>query len=198
MKRFRPTVVAATVAASLAMTGCYGKFALTKKLYNFNGSIGNKFAAQVVFWAFVIVPVYEVCAFVDTVVFNLIEFWSGGNPIAMKDGETQERVVEADGQRVKLTFSDRGQTVRIDGAGKSYVLRVEDSGATLRTADGQLVVESRATAAGGVEVWDANGVVMAKASDSDLAALAGAARAGRVAFEEQWALTRGTRVAVAR
>ncbi len=82
-------------ALALLTTGCYGKFALTQKLYGWNGSLGNKFVNTIVFWAFIVLPVYEVFAFVDFVALNLIEFWSGSNPLAVLDHD--------DGSRTRLT-----------------------------------------------------------------------------------------------
>lgn len=71
-----------TALAPLAASSCYGKFALVSKLHAWNGSLGSKVAQQFVFWAFLILPVYGACMFVDAVIFNLIEFWSGKNPVA--------------------------------------------------------------------------------------------------------------------
>lgn len=70
------------LASTIFLSSCYGSFKLTKKYYDFNGSMGNKFLNELVFIASAIVPVYEVCVFVDAVVLNTIEFWSGSNPLA--------------------------------------------------------------------------------------------------------------------
>jgi hypothetical protein len=83
---FRKMIVSLSLAALLAgatvpATGCYGSFSLTKKLHSWNGQLGHKVVNTLVFWAFVIIPVYGVCMVGDTVIFNLIEFWSGKNPI---------------------------------------------------------------------------------------------------------------------
>ena len=75
------TLVAATMATSSA---CFGSFNATRKLWMFNRDVSkNKFAQEVVFLAMNIVPVYGVGAFLDAVVFNTVEFWSGKNPIEM-------------------------------------------------------------------------------------------------------------------
>lgn len=102
--------------STLAMfaTGCYGKFALTQKLYGWNGSLGNKFVNTIVLWAFIILPVYEVCAFVDFVALNLIEFWSGTNPLAQLDHE--------DGSQTRLTRVSL-DTVRLERLVDGVVVR---------------------------------------------------------------------------
>jgi len=81
-------ILLASVCLSVAVlnSGCYGSFPLTKTVYKFNGGIGDKYVKQVVFWAFVIIPVYPVSALADGVIFNLVEFWTGTNPLSMKEG----------------------------------------------------------------------------------------------------------------
>ncbi len=80
MKRL---LIALCLTGMLATTaGCYGQFALTKKVHQWNGSVsGDKFVHTLVFWAMIIVPVYEVVMLADGLVFNTIEFWSGSNPL---------------------------------------------------------------------------------------------------------------------
>jgi len=72
---------------AMIITGCYGSFALTKKVYKWNGTVGDKFVNEVVFLAFNIVPVYGATVFIDGILLNSIEFWTGKNPIALKMGE---------------------------------------------------------------------------------------------------------------
>lgn len=103
--------------APLAASGCFGKFALVSKLHAWNGSLGSKVAQQFVFWAFLILPVYGACMFVDAVIFNLIEFWSGKNPLAElphPDGSTTKLSRTSDGE-VRLTRT-QGERVLADVA----------------------------------------------------------------------------------
>lgn len=92
----------------IMQTGCYGSFGLTNKVYEFNGSVGDKFINTIVFWVFVIVPVYEVTFFLDGVLFNLIEFWSGNNPIAMQEGDTDIQMIKS-GDREYLVTTTRNK-----------------------------------------------------------------------------------------
>lgn len=85
---FKRIVVSLSLAGLLAatavpMAGCYGGFNLTKKVHTWNGQVSNKWVNTLIFWAFIIIPVYEVCTFVDAIVFNVIEFWSGKNVISV-------------------------------------------------------------------------------------------------------------------
>ncbi len=129
------------LGSTLAMfaTGCYGKFALTQKLYGWNGSLGNKFVNTIVFWAFILLPVYEVCAFVDFVALNLIEFWSGTNPLAQLDHD--------DGSQTRLTRLSF-ETVRLERLVDGVVIqsielhRPTQTSAMAVTSDGQVIAQA--------------------------------------------------------
>ena len=79
-KKFLP-VAAVILAGSLALPSCIGSFALSNKVLAWNQTIDNKFVNELVFIALWIVPVYEVSMFIDSVVINSIEFWTGSNPM---------------------------------------------------------------------------------------------------------------------
>ena len=84
--RWRGVVVALTLA-SVALTGCFGKFTLVRGLYQFNKQVEDKFVRSLVFDVMVILPVYEVAGLVDWAVLNVIEFWTGKNPVVIKTAE---------------------------------------------------------------------------------------------------------------
>lgn len=103
MKKFiRNTVMAVSLMGLLIQTGCYGSFELTKKVYDWNGSIEDKFVRSIVFFALCVIPVYPLAAFVDAVFLNLIEFWSGSNPIGMNEGDHEEQLVYFKGKTYKI------------------------------------------------------------------------------------------------
>jgi hypothetical protein len=87
------------------ISGCYGKFSLTKKLYTWNGTVGDKWVNSIVMWVLFIVPVYEVVGFVDLVILNVIEHWTGKNPVAMGPGESETQIVQMDGKTYEITAS---------------------------------------------------------------------------------------------
>ncbi len=82
MKKKYLTLAVATLLAGSMLTSCIGSFSLTNKLLSWNHQVSNKFVNELVFFAFWIIPVYEVTALADVLVLNSIEFWSGSNPIA--------------------------------------------------------------------------------------------------------------------
>lgn len=88
---------------SSSLVGCYGNFTLTRKLYTWNGSLGDKFLVSAVAWVMVIVPIYGFAGFIDFVFLNTVEFWTGKNPMAMKAGEKEIQVVEMNGEQYEIT-----------------------------------------------------------------------------------------------
>jgi hypothetical protein len=73
-------VLVLLIHLSVVFSGCYGKFALTKKLYEFNGTIADPVAKSLVN-AGLVIFVYWVSGLGDWAVFNVVEFWTGKNPI---------------------------------------------------------------------------------------------------------------------
>ncbi len=89
MRKLLFTAVAASIM--ITQTGCFGSFTLVKKVYEFNdGASDNKFVKTLLFYVLNIVPVYGIAGFLDLIIFNLLEFWTGSNPIAMNEGEFEE------------------------------------------------------------------------------------------------------------
>ena len=70
------------VALGLLLSGCYGPFNLTRRLYNWNGQAGTtKWEREFVFLLLAALPVYELTTLGDAIVFNSMEFWTGNNPV---------------------------------------------------------------------------------------------------------------------
>ncbi len=119
-KRYLSVAIVATLCGSMLMTSCIGSFSLTNKLLTWNKGIGNKFVNEVVFFAFWILPVYEVSGLADLLVINSIEFWSGTNPVASagnrevigQDGH--KYLVECDSQGYTITDETSGSQTRLD------------------------------------------------------------------------------------
>jgi hypothetical protein len=104
MKRFSIGLIAGLfLFISVMTTGCYGPFRLTTNVYEWNGSVGDDVINEVVFLLFLFIPVYSVCLFIDGVILNTIEFWTGSNPIAMNEGEKEIKVVKSKGKTYKIT-----------------------------------------------------------------------------------------------
>ena len=106
----RHLTVTATVivmVASLMATGCVGQFALFNKLAQWNMTVtDNKFINEVVFLVLNFIPVYGIAGLADAVVINSIEFWTGENPILVK--ENYKKTVQSGDQKVIQTFRSEG------------------------------------------------------------------------------------------
>ncbi len=110
-------VVISFLVLALSFTSCYGPFKLTNKLYDWNGKVGDKVVNSLVFVGFVVIPVYEVSLFLDGIVFNTIEFWTGNNPIAMNDGESESKVVKTESGEYIITARKNSYIIeKKDGA----------------------------------------------------------------------------------
>lgn len=102
-----------TLASTMALSGCYGKFAMTKKLYDFNGKIHpNGIVQSIIMVGLNIIPVYGIAILADALILNSVEFWTGSNP--MTTGSTYEEK-DAQGNQVtaiKLPDGSMDLTVR--------------------------------------------------------------------------------------
>ncbi|MCB0805090.1 MAG: DUF3332 family protein [Bacteroidales bacterium] len=113
------------LAITLTQTGCFGSFKLTTGLYDWNMNIGGDGAKEVVFLAFLIVPVYGVTVFLDVILLNTIEYWSGDSPYSMNEGEEEIQIVKNNGNSYQITATkNKFSVVQLDGknAGDEYQL----------------------------------------------------------------------------
>ena len=112
-KTFKLTAL--LLVATIMFSSCIGSFRLTNKLKDWNEGVGSKWVNELVFLAMHIVPVYEVAIFVDAVVLNSVEFWTG------KKASVKVQVVQnSQGQDVEITamengykFSSNGETMNL-------------------------------------------------------------------------------------
>lgn len=106
-KRFTQAIAVFLISVmSLTLSGCFGSFALTSKLHDWNGTVSDsKFVNELVFLGLCIIPVYELACLGDALIFNSIEFWGETNPIAMKAGEVEESEILHEGAMYKMTKS---------------------------------------------------------------------------------------------
>lgn len=155
MKRFVRLLTLGAVLAGAA--GCYGQFALTKKVHKWNGEVtSNKFVHTLLFWGMVIIPVYQVVTFVDGVFFNVVEFWTGKNLLENPGALDVKTSAMADGSMVFATAEHR---YRIYPEGSDSVRIFVDgrfAGRATRTEDGAVAIEN--TLAGQSMVIAANDV----------------------------------------
>lgn len=114
MKKIRTFLSALIIAGiMLSQQSCIGSFQLTKSLYDWNTSeVGGKWGQALVFFALVVIPVYELTLLADMVVLNTIEFWGGSNPLSMAPGETETKIVRNGNDYYKLTAEQN--TIKVE------------------------------------------------------------------------------------
>ena len=95
------------LAATIMFSSCLGSFQLTNKMLTFNKSLGDKWVNELVFAACCILPVYEFTLFIDAVVLNSIEFWTGNKLLSENVGENKV-VTNKDGNEVEITTLENG------------------------------------------------------------------------------------------
>lgn len=138
MKKFYLSVAMLLIAGSaLTMQSCIGSFALTNNVLTWNKQVGSKFVNELVFFAFWVLPVYEVTSIADLLVINSIEFWSGKNPmqagtkvidtdsgryLVKCDGKGYDVVNEFTGESIRLDFDEDTQTWSLDNNGEDIPL----------------------------------------------------------------------------
>ncbi len=119
MKKFYVSVAMLLLAGTALTTqSCIGSFALTNKVLSWNNQVGSKFVNELVFFAFWVLPVYEVTAVADLLVINSIEFWSGTNPMQagtkVIETDTGRYLVKCDGKGYDVVNEDTGDSIRLD------------------------------------------------------------------------------------
>lgn len=126
MKGYKKAALALFLAFSVTASGCYGKFALTKKVYDLNGKItDSKFVHSLVMIGFYIVPIYGLALLGDALIFNVIEFWSGDNPVVEKTGDN------------RVAIRKDGKTYEIESLGhQSFAMYIDGKLAALASRDG--------------------------------------------------------------
>ncbi len=115
MLKMKKSVIAMVLLATIPLSGCFGQFNLVRTVYKLNQAPKDKFVRSLLTWVMVIVPVYSLAALGDFVILNVIEFWTGSNPInasrELDDGtKVVMRTIEKDGARVlEVTASKDGE-----------------------------------------------------------------------------------------
>lgn len=155
-KVYLTAAVAFALAGSMMFSSCVGSFALTNKVLSWNNQVGNKFVNELVFFAFWILPVYEVTAIADLLVINSIEFWSGSNPMSAStkaiDTDHGRYLVKCDGKgynidcpdgsSMRLNFTEEDQTWSIENAeGENipFMTFVDDTHVRMIAPDGTMM-----------------------------------------------------------
>ncbi len=131
-----PRMAAALMALSLAITGCYGPFNLTRKVHQWNGQVGDKWANEIVFLVLAWLPVYSISTLADAIVFNSIEFWTGNNPVPPP---TAQALPRTDTKRIARGDAEAVLTRHANTGGEQFTIEQYRQGQSV----GSLHIEQR-------------------------------------------------------
>lgn len=174
MKIIKRSLFALSMGSLLiTQTGCFGSFALVNKVYDWNDSVvDNKFVKTLLFYVLNIIPVYGIAGFIDVVILNLIEFWSGSNPLSMNEGDYEMQLVTVKGEEFKMEATkDTFTTTQLSGekAGEVRVMKYDRCDNTWKYTDSKVSDMAVMSFIGGdadnIRVYTQNGSVDLTASD---------------------------------
>jgi hypothetical protein len=119
MKKLNLKVVACLMMGGLLYSSCIGSFSLFNSYAKWQCHMtGNKFINAIV--GFILMPfVGSVCLFIDSVVLNTIEFWTGDNPMQANICKTQQ-VMGSDGRYYAVTTLENGYEIKAPTGEMSY------------------------------------------------------------------------------
>lgn len=126
---FRRAVAVLAIAAfvPIATTACFGRFELVRKVYKFNQEVSeDKWVQELAFLVLAILPVYGLASWIDAIIVNSIEFWTGKNPALEADAGTKRVVQGSNGETaVSRLLPDGSIALEItETNGKAHYLRV--------------------------------------------------------------------------
>lgn len=139
--------------SALSFQSCIGSFSLTNKVLQWNRNVSNKFVNELVFFAFWILPVYEVTSIADLLVINSIEFWSGNKPL-----EANNQVIETEHGNYQILASESGyQITSPDGNILNFDFNSETQSWSFSNKEGSKTEFLRFIDKDHVEILDING-----------------------------------------
>ena len=159
--------VSAVLALGLCVSGCYGPFNLTRRLYQWNGQFADKWEKEIVFVLIAWVPVYGLAVAGDAIVFNSMEFWTGKNPVdapAQRSDLPQVKRIARGDQEAVLTYTPNSHGAALtvqqfqqgQPAGSVHIAQ-RDGVTEGRDQGGTLLVTAQTTQDGGMVVRDERG-----------------------------------------
>lgn len=143
MKKTKYFLAPVLGAALLFNSGCLGSFALTKKSINFVKSIDNSgIISHIAFW--LTSPIHATIFAVDIFFLNFLEFWTGANPIAMAEGESDTQIVSVDGVEMKVTATKNKMILEPVGESSENTIEVdflpESNSAIVHSKNGSQII----------------------------------------------------------
>jgi len=148
------------------LTACFGPFKLTKRVYDWNASLDNKWGREALFLVMSVVPVYGFVILADSIVFNSIDFWGAQNGSSAQVSKTT-KFVSVDNKQAVLSYSAADKKMRIDMF-ENYrptahlLIESPHDGLTIaRDSAGNVVMTAKRLKDGAVMIEDKDGKMVA-------------------------------------
>jgi hypothetical protein len=173
---YRIVAMCALVVAVPALSGCFGRFPLTKAIYEFNDELGDesrvsgRLFESFMFW--ILSPIYGLALLGDTLVINLIEFWTGepmdigsaiereGTSVALLPGENENEAI--------LMMMQDGRVVR-----EERLVRISSTEIEIRNTEKEVLGRLVRNSDGDIQPIGSDGeLVSAVSNDTLMAAMA--------------------------
>ncbi len=169
MKKFIVTLM----LVGFITTGCTGSFMLTKKVYNWHRSLGDKWSDEFGFLVCALLPIYGISTFADAIVFNSIEFWTGKNPVESAKAETTTKMVKTDEGEATLSYNAAANHLTIASQKKGLhptTITLQKSGDIVTTTDkdGNLLYTTKKTENGDFLVYNKNSELVRSYSKDEI------------------------------
>lgn len=154
------------------LSGCYGPFNLTRKVWKWNGETEDKFGREAVFLVFCILPVYGFSVLGDSLVLNPIDFWSAKpekKPKINKRGKSKKsKVISVNDEKAVLAPFGLNEGFGLDlirGNNLVEHLTIEntESGAVAKNPGGAVILTAFTMLDGTLIAKDAAGRIVSSA-----------------------------------
>ena len=162
MKKLNLKVVACLMMGTLLYSSCIGSFSLFNSYAKWQCNMtGNKFINAIV--GFILMPIVgSVCLFVDSVVLNTIEFWTGSNPMAAGQVKT---VMGQDGRYYAIKTLKNGYEVKDANGEKTLFIHDAKTDSWSMTQNGVTKELIRFNANGTIQATLQNGETLTVSND---------------------------------
>ena len=166
-------IVVILMLVCFVTAGCTGSFLLTKKVYNWHRSLGDKWSDEFGFLVCTLIPIYGLSTMADAIVFNSIEFWTGKNPVQESRAETKTKFVKVGDEETTLSFNPQARQLTIASQKKGLhpsLITLEKNGNTVLTKDqkGNVLFTTKKNESGDFLVYNRDSRLVKSYSQAEL------------------------------